>query len=203
MGIASALSSFFATALGSLHTALPASVASYDAGTHRASVKPSVRMMTEDGVLVELPELADVPVVFPSASAFDLEFPLAAGDPVLLVFSEADIAAWKEASRGPVDPGSAVKFSLDGAVAIPGLAPSPSKGRARIVVDSDGVVTFTAKKIVFDGQVVAKKAVLARDDVYVGPEPTGPGVSLKNHIHPTPAGPSSPATPSPIPPEEM
>lgn len=202
MGMAASLDSYIESALLGVHTSIPAEVVDYNAGSHTAKVKPGVAMLMSNGVKIELPELAEVPVVFPSAASFDLEFPLKRGDGVLLVFSESDISEWKAGKKG-ANAASPSRFSLDGAVAIPGLAPSPSKGRARLVVDSNGVVTFTAKKIVFDGQVVAKKAILARDDVYVGPEPTGPGVSLKNHIHPTPAGPSSPATPSPLPPEEM
>lgn len=203
MGMAASLDSYIESALLGVHTSLPAEVVEYNAGSHTAKVKPGVAMLMSNGVKIELPELVEVPVVFPSAASFDLEFPLKNGDGVLLVFAESDISEWKAGKKG-ANAASPSRFSLDSAVAIPGLSAKPSGGTARLVIDENGVVTFTAKKIVFDGQVVVKKALLARDDVYVGPEPVGPGVSLKNHIHPTSAGPSSPpGPPTPIPPEEM
>lgn len=201
MNISAALDSYMAAWAGGVHTALPAKVSEYDEKKHRAKVVPSVRHLMDNGMQIELPELVDVPVIFPSAKSFDLEFPLDKDDPVLLIFAESDIASWKTGAS-PATPDTASRFSLDASVAIPGLSPSPVQGRARITIDKNGVITWTAKKIIFDGQAVFKKAVLARDDIYVGPEPAGPGVSLKNHIHPTAVGPTSPATPAPIPSEE-
>ena len=70
------------------------------------------------------------------------------------------------------------------------------------MVDSDGVITWEAKKIVFNEQVVFNDDVIARTDVYVGAG-VGPGVSLKQHTHITPAGPSNAPSPlTPIPPEK-
>lgn len=201
MNMGPALDSFLNAWMDAMHTALPARVSSYDMNTHRAKVTPAIRHLMDNGMQIELPELVDVPVVFPSAKAFDLEFPLDKDDPVLLVFLEADTASWKSGAV-PAAPDTASRFSLDSAVAIPGLSPKPVQGRARITIDQDGTVTWSAKKFVFSGQAVFKDAVIARDDVYVGPEPTGPGVSLKNHIHQTGAGPSTPPDPpTPIPPE--
>lgn len=200
MSMAAALDTYMAGAFSSVHTSIPATVVKYDEGAHRAQVQPSVRMLMDNGIQIDLPELMDVPVVFPSGKFFDLEFPLDKGDGVLLLFAEQDISAWKKGDS-PAIPATASRFNLDSAIAIPGCSPKPSKGNARITIDKDGVITWTAKKFVFDGQTVFKKAVLARDDIYVGPEPAGPGVSVKNHIHPTAVGPTSPATPAPIPPE--
>jgi len=202
MSMSAALDAYMSAWQTGVHTSIPGTVSSYDAGTHRAKVIPSVRLLMDNGLKIELPELLDVPVIFPAAKSFDLEFPLDKGDGVLLIFAESDIASWKKGAD-PATPDSPSRFSLDASVAIPGLVPKPVKGSARIFIDKNGVITWKAKKIVFDGQAVFKKVVLARDDIYVGPEPAGPGVSLKNHIHPTAVGPTSPATPAPIPPEEM
>lgn len=202
MSMSAALDAYMSAWQTGVHTSIPGTVSSYDAGTHRAKVIPSVRLLMDNGLKIELPELLDVPVIFPAAKSFDLEFPLDKGDGVLLIFAESDIASWKKGAD-PATPDSPSRFSLDASVAIPGLVSKPVKGSARIFIDKNGVITWKAKKIVFDGQAVFKKAVLARDDIYVGPEPAGPGVSLKNHIHPTAVGPTSPATPAPIPPEEM
>ena len=200
MSMAAALDAYMAGAFSSVHTSIPASVVKYDEGKHRAQVKPSVRMLMDNGVQIELPDLMDVPVVFPSGKFFDLEFPLDKGDGVLLLFAEQDISAWKKGDS-PAVPATASRFNLDSAIAVPGCSSKPSKGKARITIDKDGVITWTAKKFVFDGQVVATGDVIARGDVFCGPAPTGPGVSLSQHIHPTAVGPTSPATPAPIPPE--
>lgn len=198
MSMTSALDAYMAGVLSSIHTSLPASVVKYDAGSHRATVKPSIRMLMDNGIQVELPELVEVPVIFPASKFFDLEFPLDKDDGVLLVFQEQDISSWK-AGDSPAIPATASRFSLDSAVAIPGLIHSPSKGRARIVIDKDGTITWTAKKFVFDGQVVATGDVIAKGDVFAG-QPGTPGVSMLQHVHPTAVGPTSPATPSnPVP----
>lgn len=203
MSLPSALDAYMASALSSVHTSLPARVVKYDEKAHRATVQPAVRLLMDNGIQVELPELVEVPVVFPSSRFFDLEFPLDKGDGVLLVFQEQDISSWKEGNTQAV-PATASRFSLDAAVAIPGCIPSPSEGRARITVDKEGTITWTAKKFIFDGQVVATGDIIARGDVFAGPAPVGPGVSLTQHIHPTAVGPTSPATPAnPIPPEEV
>ena len=200
MSMSAALDAYLASALSSVHTSLPGRVVKYDAGKHRATVQPSIRMLMDNGVQVELPELLDVPVIFPSSQFFDLDFPLDKGDGVLLVFQEQDISSWKD-GKDMSTPATASRFSLDCAIAIPGCFPSLEKGKARISVDKDGVITWTARKFVWNGQTVFKGDVIARTDIFVG-EGVGPGVSVKQHLHPTPVGPSSAPTPAtPIPPE--
>ena len=201
MSMQSALDSYMAGALSSVHTALPGKVLSYDEVKHRAKVKPATRMLMDNGVKIELPELLDVPVIFPSAKSFDLEFPLDKDDGVLLIFQELDISEWKADESTPTSVTSS-RFNLDSAIAIPGMFAKPKEGQVRIHISKEGVLTWSAKKIVFDGQLVVNEDLIARKDVFVG-EGVGPGVSLKQHIHPTPAGPSSPPNPlTPIPPEE-
>ena len=202
MSMQSALDSYMTSALSSVHTALPGKVVSYDEGKHRAKVKPATRMLMDNGVKIELPELLDVPVIFPSAKSFDLEFPLDKDDGVLLIFQELDISEWKADESTPTAVTSS-RFNLDSAIAVPGMFPKKQEGKARIYVDKDGVLTWSAKKIVFDGQLVAHDDLIVRGDIFVGTA-LGPGVSMLQHIHPTPVGPSSQPTPlTPIPPEEQ
>lgn len=201
MSMSAALDAYMSAWQTGVHTSMPGTVSSYDAGTHRAKVIPSVRLLMDNGLKIELPELLDVPVIFPAAKSFDLEFPLDKGDGVLLLFAESDIASWKKGAD-PATPDSPSRFSLDASVAIPGLFPKPQKGSARIYVDKNGVLTWSAKKIVFDGQLVVHDDLIVRGDIFVGAG-VGPGVSMKQHIHPTPVGPSSAPTPAtPIPPEK-
>ena len=191
MGMGPALDTYFENAMLSVHTTLPGEVVKYDAKKHRAQVKPVLNLLMSNGVQIEIPELLDVPVMFPSAASFDLEFPLDKGDPVMLVFQEQDISAWKAGDKAAKGMTSS-RFNLDAAVALPGLYSAPTKGKARIYVDENGVLHWQAKKIVFDG----------RGDVFVGVG-TGPGFSALKHIHPSGAGPTSQPTPNtPIPAEE-
>ena len=136
MSMAAALDTYMTGAFSSVHTSIPATVVKYDEGSHRAQVKPSVRMLMDNGIQIELPELMDVPVVFPSGKFFDLEFPLDKGDGVLLLFAEQDISSWKKGDS-PAVPATASRFNLDAAIAIPGCSPKPSKGKARISIDKD------------------------------------------------------------------
>lgn len=202
MNLYTALSSVIHQALSEVHTSIPGRVEEYDEKTHQATVRPTVRLMQDNGVELEIPPLMKVPVLFPASGAFDIEFPIAKGDAVLILFSEADTSEWVNSDgEGIVSPATSSRFGLNSAVAIPGLRPSRSEGNVRLYVNNDGVLTIKAKKIVFDGQVVATGDMIARGDVFVGPAPAGPGVSLKTHIHPTAVGPTSQATPAPIPPE--
>lgn len=201
MGMGPALDTYFENAMLSVHTTLPGEVVKYDAEKHRAQVKPVLNLLMSNGVQIELPELLDVPVMFPSAASFDLEFPLDKGDPVMLVFQEQDISAWKAGDKGAKGTTSS-RFNLDAAVALPGLYSAPTKGKARIYVDEKGVLHWQAKKIVFDGQLVVHNDLIVRGDVFVGVG-TGPGFSALKHIHPSGAGPTSQPTPNtPIPAEE-
>lgn len=202
MSLSAALDSYMSGVFSSVHTSLPAVVVSYDNSKHRAKVKPSVQMLMDNGVQIELPELMEVPVVFPSGKYFDLEFPLEKDDGVLLIFAEQDISTWKKGDS-PATPATSSRFNLDHAIAIPGLFSSPVKGRARISVDKSGVITWTAKKFVFDGQLVATGDIIARGDVYAGPAPVGPGSSLLTHTHSSAVGPTTMPNPTPIIPEKM
>ena len=196
-----ALDSYFEQAMTGVHTSLPGEVVDYNETSHRAKVKPSVSMLMGNGIQIELPELLEVPVLFPSAKSFDLEFPLEKGDKVMLVFQEQDISSWKKGYKDPASE-TASRFSLDSAIAVPGLFPEPQKGKARICVDKNGVITWSAKKIAFDGELAVHKDLIVSGDVFVG-DGVGPGVSMKKHVHQTSVGPSSAPTPAtPIPPEE-
>ena len=116
MGMSQALDSYFEQAMTGVHTSLPGEVVDYNETSHRAKVKPSVLMLMGNGIQIELPELLEVPVLFPSAKSFDLEFPLEKGDKVMLVFQEQDISSWKKGDKDPASE-TASRFSLDSAIA--------------------------------------------------------------------------------------
>lgn len=107
-----------------LHTALPGRVQSYDAATQTADIEPMIKRGVptggeEDEVALEtLPVLPSVPILFPSGGQCFVTFPLAVGDPVLIVFCERDTSQFR--GTGAVsDPGVPTMHGLSGAVAIP------------------------------------------------------------------------------------
>jgi hypothetical protein len=115
--------------LQEVHTAIPGRVESYDAATQTADVLPLVQTfaLQEDGTRlpVTLPVLPAIPVVQPGANGFRVTYPVAAGDTVLVVFTEASLDAW-QARGGLVDPADPRRHHLADAVAIVGLHANPS-----------------------------------------------------------------------------
>lgn len=105
-----------------VHTALPGLIESYDPSTRRARVRPALRLLKTDGEPLDRPPLVNVPVVFPAGGGFTLTFPLAEGDPVLLVFSERGIASFKQ-SYAVSNPARGRHFALADASAIPSYGP--------------------------------------------------------------------------------
>ncbi len=160
--LAQAISAAITDRLIDLHVSMPAKVESYDASKQTVDVIPQLnRALPIDPsdpatqwVTEALPKLSDVPVCFPRAGGFFVSFPIAAGDYVLLVFSERNLGAWRAtATQG--DPGDLGMHTLDGAVAIPGVFPdanalsnasgtnmvlgSDSTGDARIEITPTGI----------------------------------------------------------------
>lgn len=113
---------FFDSRMEDVHTCIPGIIDRYDGhGKRTASVKPTVRLKALNNEDVELPVISNVPVMFPSSQAFNLLFPLAKGDGVLLLFSEAGIGNYLAGSGQVVNADDRTRFSLTDAVAIPGL----------------------------------------------------------------------------------
>jgi hypothetical protein len=110
--------------LTDLHTALPGRVRSYDVSTQTADVEPMIKRGVptggeEDAIDLEtLPVLPSVPVLFPTGGNCFVTFPLAVGDPVLIVFCERDTNHFR-ATGAVSDPGVPTMHGLGGAVAIP------------------------------------------------------------------------------------
>ncbi|MES2384539.1 MAG: Gp138 family membrane-puncturing spike protein [Pseudomonadota bacterium] len=97
-----------------IHTSLPGIVKAYDASTQTATIQLAVQLRGHS-----VPPLADVPVAWPGGAAGFFHAPLAAGDTVLVVFTEEDFSAWS-ASGSVSAPAVLARHGLH-AVAIPGL----------------------------------------------------------------------------------
>lgn len=129
-----------AESLADLHTALPARVETYDASTQMCSAQPLVkrRHVAEDGTVTteSHPVIPMVPVMFMSAGAYSITFPIAKGDTVLLIVASTSLDRWLQSGR-EVDPADDRHHAITDAVAYPGLR---SKRDALSGVPSDAMV---------------------------------------------------------------
>lgn len=81
-----------------LRVACPGIVQSFDAEEQTVTVRLAIRekRVKSDGTeeWLEIPLLADVPVVFPRGGGYVLTFPVRAGDECLVIFGDACMDAW-------------------------------------------------------------------------------------------------------------
>jgi len=104
-----------------VHTMLPGTVQSYDPDTRTAVVKPSVKLRTMHGDVLDIPPIASVPVVWPGSNDFTaMSKDLPKGSGVMLLFSEASLGNWQRGSQDAAADDE-TRHSLQDAVAVPGL----------------------------------------------------------------------------------
>lgn len=130
-------------------TVLPGVVVSYLAG--RAQVRPALNQLLTDGSSMPRPPVLDVPVMLQAGGGLVAGVPLAAGDPVLLLYSHRDIQRFKETLLAG-DPPTATVFSDTDVVALPGFVPlsfTPASTTGLSLQTVDG----TTALIVEDGKV--------------------------------------------------
>jgi hypothetical protein len=124
--------------LCSVHTCLPAEIVTYDYTVQKATVQPLLRKRYRDGTVQALPEITNVPVIFPRSSSFSMHYPLNQGDNVMILFSERSIDQWLT-SGGEITPLDSRKFDLSDAIAIPGLypfsSPSPAEDNTSYTIE--------------------------------------------------------------------
>lgn len=121
-------------------TALPGIVESFDPVPMTVSVQPSIkgRIQDENGKAssVDLPLLADVPVVFPCGGGFTLTYPIKAGDECLVVFASRCIDGWWQSGGVGGTPDERMHDLSDG-IAIVG--PRSQARKLDPAVDADNV----------------------------------------------------------------
>lgn len=142
-----------------VHTALIGRVQTYYSETQTADIEPVLKrtLSTIDGEIKQesLPLLIDVPIIFPSAGGFFVSFPVKPGDFVQIIFNEVSIDSELDLSR----------FSLDGAVAIPGVCKNKlSKTHEENMVlgkENSSQIHITDKQILLGSQNAQEALALA------------------------------------------
>jgi hypothetical protein len=113
-----------------VYTAMPGRIEKWDWAKGSAHVKPLIQEIQDtSGKYKPLPVIAGVPVMFPSAAAGGLTFPIAVGDTGLLIFTKHALEVWLSRG-GDVAPGDPREFDLSDAVFLPGLRPFTAENPA-------------------------------------------------------------------------
>lgn len=126
-----------------VHTAIPGVVEAYDPGTESVTVRPALKRKYEEGTIVELPLIMNVPVTFPRGGKASITFPIKKGDSGLLIFSERSLDVWK-AKGGVVDPADPRKFNMTDAFFVPGGYPK-GKPSGRATADKMRITNGTSE----------------------------------------------------------
>lgn len=136
------LESLISSQQSEMHTAIPATVLSFDKKTGRATVQPKGKLKVDDETYMNYPQLNDVPVVFPYCSALTagVAFPLQIGDSCLLIFCEQALDTW----LGSGDTSSELQYSLTNAIAIPGLMKFSVSALSE-AVDDKSIILYNGK----------------------------------------------------------
>jgi len=182
--ISQLISNAIAKELVDVHTCLPGRIESFDPSTGLAKVVPMLRRKyVDEDSAVELPVISGVPVLFYRAGDSWVKIPVAAGDYVLLVFSERSLDLWIERG-GSIDPEDPAKFSLNDAVAYPGIYPKPAAmvpkcpSTSLEIVNGDSLIEITSGGRV---NVTATKVVVTSSDINLGDE-SGSALALKSDL---------------------
>jgi hypothetical protein len=103
-----------------LNTCMPGIVEQYSAETQRATVKFAFKRMTTNREFLTRASVEDVPVVFPRIGGRGIVFPIAKGDPVMIIFSQRSLDTWLS-TGGEIDLSDTRLHNINDAIAVPGL----------------------------------------------------------------------------------
>jgi hypothetical protein len=163
------------------HTALPGCVIAYDASTQLADVQIRIKVAGNP-----IPILNKIPVGHPRTSNAFVHLPVKPGDFVLVVFQEEHTGTWRKIKGALASAGFQDRHGLNGAVAIPMHYPDD---QAISGLDGDVItIGFTGSGTV---KVQGDLEVTGQVTAHAGTD----SITLHEHKHPTPLGPTG----SPIP----
>lgn len=145
--------------INNIHTAVPGEIVSIDDATGRASILPKVQMRFSNGKVLDFPIITGVPLVMPQSgiNGASIVFPVSPGDQCLVVFSEQSLDYWLE--DGTTN--SHLKYSLTGAIAIPGLMKSitrdvkeANKSGAIIIKNKNAKIMVSDASVAISGDLI-------------------------------------------------
>ena len=187
--------------MADVRTSVPGVIVSYDSAEQTCTVNAAVRIPDADGIPQELPQLVDVPVCQPRGGGYFAHFPLAAGDAVLISFSEADFTAWRESGEVS-DPINVRRHGLNAYVILGGCVDGDELTSAtadHLTIGKDGgpVAHFKGSTIELGAGVTDFVALATKTDAALSALHT----FITSHVHTSggPGSPTSPPSPGPAP----
>lgn len=115
-------------ALYDLRVAIPCVVQSFDPVKQTVKVQPAIRERINQNLVptdVDLPQLIDVPVLFPRAGSYALTFPIQVGDECLVVFTDMCFDAWYQNGKTANVQADKRRHDLSDGIAIFGIWSQP------------------------------------------------------------------------------
>ena len=107
--------------LSDLSIHMPGKIVSYDSSKNLAIVQPAFkRKYKSEDFAIDLPNISNVPVIFPRMGDGHLVFPIKPGMEGQLIFQQRSIDKWLD-SGGEVDPEDTRKFALSDCTFLIGL----------------------------------------------------------------------------------
>ncbi len=167
-----------------VNTCLPGKIVSYDQATQTASVALAVmfrrRDPTTDAIVAyEPPIITGAPVAFPSAGAFSITWPLAAGDACLVHFASRSLDEWASVVADVHEPQDLRRFDLSDAIVEPALrspaSPIPAAGYA------SGAMVLRATEVRLGSSAASGYVALASA---VATELQALWTAIQAHVHP-------------------
>lgn len=152
-------------------TSIPAVVTALsDSGDQTMiSAKPVLNSLLRGSSSTPLPEILEIPVMWPGSSTSLVRGVLSVGDWVLLIFSCRPLQNWLNGDGSRVDPESFQKMNYNSAIAIPGLFPFKSHvGSSANQTLADDQADMVVKSNI-GTSVEAEVRIKANGDVIVTP----------------------------------
>jgi hypothetical protein len=156
-----------------VNTCIPGKIKSYDASKREAEIEPQIDDTYADGSVVQMPVLTGVPVVQQTTAGGGLVLPVAAGDGVLVLFSQRSLDRWAKTGNRGVS-GDVRMHAMSDAIAIVGLLPFTESHS-----DGDGVRLYQGDMTVRlkDGKVgIGTSLVELLEQIVEGLNQTAAGV---------------------------
>lgn len=132
------LESMIKQKISNVHTCLPGSVLSFDAGTCLASVKPTLIFYAADGRTMDYPVISGVPVFMPHAGNAQITYPVKAGDGCLICFSERSLDEW--IGKGSDDNHDPRQYDLTDGFCFVGMMPTQSISADNVELINNGTL---------------------------------------------------------------
>ena len=154
-----------------VNTAIPGAIVRYPS-SGKAEVQPLIKLKYGDGTILTPPVITNVIVIQPRTAGGGFTLPVAAGDPVLLVFSQWSIDRWA-LEGGLVEAGDARHHSMSDAFAILGahsFAQAPAQEAGTVMSNGSTKVKIEDEKVAIGNSVaeLLDEVTKALDDIVIG-----------------------------------